>query len=336
MARDGGSEAGGAGGAGGADAAAVAGAGGGSVGGNGRAGNSDGGDAGGFDCTGFSAGTVCGAGTCSGAAIVGRYVCDGSGNCVPGPSVACAPFSCSPQTNRCLAGCAGDTDCWPGWVCLAGACSLRSIGNPCTLNTECVSGFCVDGVCCNNACNGACRSCAFPSALGNCTAVWAGAVDPHGFCVAMPVETCGRNGSCDGVGGCANYPAGTACGVAGCRDGTNATAAKCNGVGTCVRSTNSCEPFACDTKGGQCRTTCAGDQDCAAGQPCLNGRCGSKESALCTKDTECTSGICSQGVCCRQRCDGVCQSCALTGSYGELHDDPGIELDPGLLAQPAI
>src|SRR5262249_36193554 len=51
----------------------------------------------------------------------------------------------------------------------------------CTMASQCPTGFCVDGVCCNSACNGTCESCAVPGSLGTCTAVPDG-TDPDGEC----------------------------------------------------------------------------------------------------------------------------------------------------------
>jgi hypothetical protein len=64
--------------------------------------------------------------------------------------------------------------------------------------------------------------------------------------------------------------------VADCRDGIYNAAAKCNGVGTCVRTTVPCAPFTCDPQKAECRSTCTADTDCAAGTPCVNGACGTK------------------------------------------------------------
>src|SRR5690349_15317726 len=35
----------------------------------------------------------------------------------------------------------------------------QTITTACTQPSDCPTGFCVDGVCCNNACTGACRAC---------------------------------------------------------------------------------------------------------------------------------------------------------------------------------
>jgi hypothetical protein len=65
----------------------------------------------------------------------------------------------------------------------------KANGVSCTGVGECASGFCKDGVCCNNACNQACNSCA-PS--GTCTAVKSAEDDPE--CVAP--MTCNAKGKC--------------------------------------------------------------------------------------------------------------------------------------------
>jgi hypothetical protein len=51
-----------------------------------------------------------------------------------------------------------------------------AVGNPgkplaegCAANSECASGFCVDGVCCNTACDDQCSICNPPGNLGYCT-----------------------------------------------------------------------------------------------------------------------------------------------------------------------
>ena len=56
-------------------------------------------------------------------------------------------------------------ECTAGATCNgAGACGPpaggpKPNGQLCFAGTECASGFCKDGVCCNNACDGQCRTC---------------------------------------------------------------------------------------------------------------------------------------------------------------------------------
>ena len=61
-----------------------------------------------------------------------------------------------------------------GQVCQNGSCGPKPNGQPCAAAGECVSNFCVDGVCCDEACGGACRSCALPSSMGRCVPVAGG------------------------------------------------------------------------------------------------------------------------------------------------------------------
>ncbi len=58
-------------------------------------------------CRKHVSGTVCKAGACDGDAVTGQLVCDGQGNCRPGPTMICSPYSCDPKTNACVAMCSG-------------------------------------------------------------------------------------------------------------------------------------------------------------------------------------------------------------------------------------
>jgi hypothetical protein len=133
------------------------------------------------------------------------------------------------------------------------------------------------------------------------------------------------------VGTCAALPAGTACAASGCTGGTLTTARTCDGAGTCQAAVAmSCAPFACNASGTSCNNTCATPDDCAPGQPCLNGSCGS-HTATCASDTECASGFCSQNVCCATRCDAACYSCAVKGWIGTCVQDPAFDpIDPSI------
>ncbi len=71
-------------------------------------------------------------------------------------------------------------------------------GSPCTAGSECASGTCYDGVCCNIACTGPCRSCNQPSSNGVCQA-YASGTDPE--------HECGLGATCNGAGACSWVPA---------------------------------------------------------------------------------------------------------------------------------
>jgi hypothetical protein len=107
-------------------------------------------------------------------------------------------------------------------------------GTACNSAPDCASNHCVDGVCCESDCTGACTSCATPGTEGLCRPAPAGVPDPRGLCADMGAATCGTNGLCDVSGDCAKYPAGTACGSPSCKkDGTMNPAPTCDGAGAC-------------------------------------------------------------------------------------------------------
>ena len=199
------------------------------------------------------------------------------------------------------------------------------IGNPtpglvegvaCRMGSECRSGFCVDGVCCDQACTGTCLSCAVQGSVGSCVPADIG-TDPRDQCADEGVTSCGRDGVCDGAGACRKYPSGAVCKAAACSGSTMTLVARCDGNGACTpAATQPCVPFTCDGTTG-CHTTCTTDANCTAPNTCVNGSCGKKpQGVTCSTATECNSGFCEQGVCCGAACTGLCRSCALPGTAG--------------------
>ena len=77
--------------------------------------------------------------------------CDGIGTCRPPGVQSCAPYRCT--DGACIARCTGDADCVsrPG-LRQSGSCGPKPNGQPCAAAGECISNFCVDGVCCDEAC----------------------------------------------------------------------------------------------------------------------------------------------------------------------------------------
>ena len=111
----------------------------------------------------------------------------------------------------------------------------KPTSSACSLGSECLTGHCVDGVCCESDCTMACRSCALPDTPGLCRPVPGGAQDPRGKCMDKGAASCQQTGLCDVAGDCAVYPAGTICQVGGCSDnGSDLTPVRtCNGTGKC-------------------------------------------------------------------------------------------------------
>jgi hypothetical protein len=98
-------------------------------------------------------------------------VCDGAGACGRGTVLTtCSQnFACRPEGDSCYTSCTSDDQCAPGNFCIGGECRRRPNGDPCTAASQCADGNCVEGVCCNTACDGACEDCNLPGSPGTCT-----------------------------------------------------------------------------------------------------------------------------------------------------------------------
>jgi hypothetical protein len=202
------------------------------------------------------------------------------------------------------------------------------IGQPCTAASECASNFCVEGVCCADACDEVCKSCKLPSSLGRCTPVAAGAADPKLTCRDQTAASCGTDGKCDGAGGCRKYKMGTVCAPERCENNVFTPESTCNAAGACVAPDKiTCVPFACN--GTQCFRACTSDANCSLGNVCSGNSCGKKPNgAFCSNGSECQSGNCAQGVCCATACASACRSCALSGAMGSCTNVPNGWPDP--------
>ena len=279
-------------------------------------------------CRKYPAGTICKPGTCEGAAVSDVNVCDGEGRCRSGPATICAPFNCDPATNRCATSCTANTDCASGILCVNGSCGPKPGGAVCSKDSECKSGFCADGVCCNVACTGPCLSCNQPTRVGTCWPADVGAPDPHGICANQAPATCGTTGACDGIGGCARYPAQIVCTAPSCSGDRLNTAGTCDGLGTCLSpGMQNCSPYRCVN--GACLSKCTGDADCVSGHACQTMSCGKKTNGQpCMFPSECVSNHCVDGVCCDQACSGGCRSCALLATLGTCTPVPNGADDP--------
>jgi hypothetical protein len=272
----------------------------------------------------FFLGTRCLAGSCVGSAVVGSHLCDGSGHCSPGSPVLCTPYACDTTTNACLTACSPTAQCTGAQACdfTTGSCGLVGIGVTCAKGTDCQSGFCADSVCCSVACDGACVSCSIPGLLGTCWPIDAGKGDPRGVCKDQGALSCGHDGTCDGVGGCANYPQNTECLAPSCSGDRLNTPGSCDGLGTCDSGgVLNCGPFLCAPASNgapaACTNTCKVDADCDPPAACTNGSCGPKPLGhICAASSECGSNQCVDGVCCDSACTGACRSCNLTSSPG--------------------
>jgi hypothetical protein len=277
-------------------------------------------------CRKYPEGSICAAGSCNGSAVVGAKVCSG-GACVVGQATACSPYGCDSANGRCFSSCTTGAQC-DARECTGGSCGKKPLGAVCASASECSSDFCADGVCCNLACSGPCVSCNQVGSMGECNAVAAGNADPHGACKMEAKETCGTNGLCNGVGGCAKYGAGTECRAGTCSSGSETPIATCDGEGTCQNAMPiPCAPFQCGAT--TCRATCASNADCVAPNICTNGSCGKRPNGqACTTANDCASGFCVDGFCCNNTCVGTCVTCGLATARGRCSNVPAGTVDP--------
>ena len=133
----------------------------------------------------------------------------------------------------------------------SGACN-RANGATCADSAQCSSSFCVDGVCCANACLGPCRSCNQPNNDGICQPYAQG---------TNPAAECTGGTTCNGAGACGSATGGpkangelcgatTDCMSGFCKDGVccnNACDSPCRTceTGTCTNVTRKPDPPEC-------------------------------------------------------------------------------------------
>jgi uncharacterized protein (TIGR03382 family) len=183
---------------------------------------------------------------------------------------------------------------------LAKTVAWRALAAACAADSECGSGFCVDGVCCNQACGGtvlddcqACSAAAGASANGVCTQLSATHCDDHdactrtdtcsaGVCQGGDPVTCGAPAACHAPGVC--NPATGACqraltnGLA-CDDANRCTTGDVCAGGTCGGTPITCTPgecqqaSACSPSSGACEAALMVDGSLCSVGTCLAGEC---------------------------------------------------------------
>ena len=123
-----------------------------------------------------------------------------SGTCTGGGDACAGGDACNATCNEELFHCfsAPGTSCDGGECNDTGMCLLEQ-GGTCASDADCLVGDCIDGICCESACDSGCEACAFALtgvADGICAPILAG-TDPDDEC-RLPggVDVCDGSGSC--------------------------------------------------------------------------------------------------------------------------------------------
>lgn len=148
----------------------------------------------------------------------------------------------------------------------------------CSLDGECSSNHCVDGVCCDSECSSGCQMC--NRLTGRCTDILLGG-EPRFGC-SWEGSFCGPIGTCDGQGSCAT-PEGEPCWIQASNEFGICEKGECvsSPVAVCITEDTlqdekgaqiDCTPYVCRTD--DCLTACESQSDCAAKYRCTEaGRC---------------------------------------------------------------
>jgi hypothetical protein len=252
-----------------------------------------------------------------------------------------------------------------GPVATAELLTLDVTGTACKSDATCASGFCIDAVCCETACDTACNACVKSGtgkADGTCALALAGQ-DLHGDCKDDGAPACKKDGLCDGKGACESYASSKCtpsacvtdddCTSGFCADGfccDSACDGKCEACtkalkgagadGTCGPVAKATDPDTdCGTLGtGVCKGTgtCDGKGACAAstaGKACAAAKCSDATTlaaaAKCGSDGDCTP---DETDCTPYLCDAKAVACTKTCS---TDDDcsPGAKCSDGTCAK---
>lgn len=229
---------------------------------------------------------ICADGVCCSSVCTG--MCESCS--VAGVEGTCSPVTGAPREangcggNACSAGqcvsdgCITDAQCANGFFCgPLGSCVARfANGSDCDIDSQCVSGVCDSGVCCDRSCVGACESCRFAGHLGTCTPfdgppneanACGGFVCSEGECLSGCLDDadCEDGASCAGDGTCetrrgsgAPCSRGDQCNSGFCKSGVCCESA-CSGLcetcnragseGLCTRMTARENPFCAEDSG---------------------------------------------------------------------------------------
>ena len=277
-------------------------------------------------------------------ATVANSACNGFGACQSKTEACLAsvrgdPVSSRPQCEAPISGCLENNgpvygpverfqdpynDCGDDEGCCvdalgAGVC-CQDLGQTCSVDSECASGLsCVEGVCCDGACNSPCQSCLASLNTSNQDGICSALAD-RGADLA-PVLLCGESvGECGGDLGCecvaetgdCRRELGALCGAS---NECSTLACECidGGCSESRCTLESCAACRFDAdQDGECEGFVSDDSDDFAGTcgalGCNGlGACNIENTSVCSVNQECLSNICRQGICGPQA--GIGETC---------------------------
>lgn len=292
----------------------------------------------------FAASSVsCGVASCAAGVETHVASCDGAGQCADTPT-SCGAYACGATT--CKSSCTAKSDCAAGHYCKDGACTvIEGLGTTCTAASACASGFCVDGVCCEQASCGAGAACNTAGGAGVCkklagTACAAAGECATGVCVdgvccdracegqCEACDVAGAAGKCTPVAGAPHGKrlacddgGGDPCKARRCDGATDAT--RC--VGHVRGAETACRAATCADASFTPASFCDGAGACKAAEPtsCVPYACsdaGCRTSCAqgddCAGGYQCVEGRCVTGARCVEQgaasrgVDGAVTPCA--------------------------
>lgn len=215
----------------------------------------------------------------------------------------CCSRDCAAEGKVCADN--GSCVCGAGQIQAGSDCLLQD-GDPCTGDDECQPGsLCTDGVCCQEACDGACERC--QANTGLCVAVGAGQQD----------NLCNGGRQCmGGRGDCRLnlrqqcFGSGADCASDNCEPTVGNNTQIC-----CAQSCSGDRPF-CRSDGNSC-TQCESNADCPNGcnlntglcQPLLTLGAPCGNTSQCAGNASCLLDQNRQTRCCERNCAAVGQVC---------------------------
>ena len=168
-----------------------------------------------------------------------------------------------------------------------------SFGLSCTTNTQCVTGFCVNGVCCDTACNGGCGACNLTGKVGTCSAITSGTVCRASTGTCDVAETCnGTALTCptDGF-----QPSTTVC---------RASVGTCDVAEKCTGTSASCPADGLAASGTVCRASAG---TCDVAETCSGTSTSCPADTFLPSTTTCRAAV---GTCdVAEKCAGTSASC---------------------------